>query len=159
MPDHCSGTFISQVINSGTLLLIFEIASPLLDWGASPKPLADWNLIRSHARLAQYFLKEAKANRTVGLAESTVAFFKASNGVLERKAFLPPKQARIRQVQAHGPWSKGQRKVKKKSKCAPAVSWLLAHAVTQTSDLLAHVVSTNGSCMFQNGSFFLHVLR
>ena len=54
--------------------------------------------IHPHLRLGQYFLKEAKKKKTVGLATSLERFFKSTGGVLARKTFLPPKQAKVRKV-------------------------------------------------------------
>ena len=62
------------------------------------------------ARLSQYFLREAKAGLSKGLAESVVGFYKATKGVGTRRTFLPPKVCNVRQVR--GPRSKAQGKLK-----------------------------------------------
>jgi hypothetical protein len=53
-------------------------------------------------RLAKYFLKVAKkASGSLSLTEAVVGFFKDTQGVGNRKAFLPPKQATVRSLRKH----------------------------------------------------------
>lgn len=52
-------------------------------------------------------MQQAKKNKKMSLTEAVVTFFKETGGVSNRKAFLPPKKAKLRSLH-----SKGQPKVR-----------------------------------------------